>query len=60
MKKPWLLTISDKYYPSGGDTDWIGFYETEEEAIEMSKKIKTEDESGVIYIIRLILIKINL
>ena len=32
MKKPYLLTAWDNYYPSGGTEDWIACYETIEAA----------------------------
>jgi hypothetical protein len=34
MKKPYLLTAGDGYYPTSGTGDWIGCYETAEEALE--------------------------
>ena len=34
MRKPFLLTAGDHYYPSSGTGDWIGCYETEKEALE--------------------------
>ena len=32
MKKRFLLTAGDNYYPLAGDGDWVGFFETREEA----------------------------
>lgn len=32
MKKPFLLTASEGYYPGSGTSDWIGCFETREEA----------------------------
>lgn len=32
MKKRFLLTAGDGYYPCAGDEDWVGFFETREEA----------------------------
>ena len=34
MRKPFLLTAGDHYYPSSGTGDWIECYETEKEALE--------------------------
>ena len=34
MRKPFLLTAGDHYYPSSGTGDWIGCYATEKEALE--------------------------
>ena len=33
--KPYLLIAGDKYYPDRADGDWVGRYETREEAEEM-------------------------
>lgn len=33
MKKPYLLIAGDQYYPSSGNRDWIGCYETYDEVI---------------------------
>ena len=32
MKKPFLLTASEPYYPESGTGDWVGCFETREEA----------------------------
>lgn len=32
LKKRYLLTAGDNYYPCSGTRDWIACYETEEEA----------------------------
>ena len=32
MKKRFLLTAGEDYYPTHGDHDWVGFFETREEA----------------------------
>lgn len=32
MNKPFLLTAGSSYYPCSGDGDWIGRFDTEEEA----------------------------
>jgi hypothetical protein len=32
MTKPYLLIAGDQYYPSAGTGDWIGCFETYEEA----------------------------
>lgn len=34
MKKPFLLIAGDHYYPSARTGDWIGCFETEEQAKE--------------------------
>jgi len=35
--KPYLLIAGHKYYPDRADGDWVGCYETREEAEEMMK-----------------------
>ena len=35
--KPYLLIAGDKYYPDRADGDWVGCYETREEAEKMMK-----------------------
>ena len=44
MRKPFLLTAGDHYYPSSGTGDWVKCYETKEEAEEkwgeISSKLK--------------------
>jgi hypothetical protein len=40
IKKRFLLTAGDSYYPSSGSHDWIGFYETIEDAESMVEKTK--------------------
>jgi len=32
MEKPYLLIAGDAYYPSAGTGDWVGFFETQQEA----------------------------
>lgn len=39
MNKPFLLIAGLNYYPQSGTSDWIGCYETREEAESMVKKI---------------------
>ena len=34
MRKPFLLTAGDCYYPQSGTENWIGCYETEKDALE--------------------------
>lgn len=38
--KPFLLMAGDNYYPSGGSQDWIGCYETLEEAQAQVSRIE--------------------
>jgi hypothetical protein len=33
MKKPYLLIAGWNYYPASGTGDWIGCFETEEDAL---------------------------
>ena len=42
MKKPFLLTAGEHYYPSCGDGDWIGFFGTREEAEKQVIKLPKE------------------
>lgn len=45
MKKPFLLTASEGYYPGDGTSDWIGCFETREEAEAQVTIIKGDNES---------------
>lgn len=40
MKKPFLLTAGDQYYPCSGCSDWIACYETYEDAKSQVKIIE--------------------
>lgn len=40
MKKPFLLIAGEGYYPSSGTGDWIGCYETYDEAKEQVKFVE--------------------
>ncbi len=48
MKRYWLF-ISDQYYPSGGMCDFVGDYDTIEEAKEVSKPIHGKDMQYTAY-----------
>ena len=42
MRKPFLLTAGDHYYPSSRTGDWIECYETKEEAEEKWEEISSK------------------
>ena len=42
MRKPFLLTAGDHYYPSSGTGDWIECYETIKEAEEKWEEISKQ------------------
>ena len=44
MRKPFLLTAGDHYYPCCGTRDWIDRYETEEEAKEKWEEISSKSK----------------
>lgn len=39
MSGKYLLSVSDTYYPGSGDSDWIGTFETIEDADEQGAKL---------------------
>lgn len=40
MKKPYLLIAGHDYYPGARTSDWIGRFETDEEARQHLRKIE--------------------
>jgi hypothetical protein len=44
MNKPFLLTAGANYYPCRGTGDWIGCFETAEEAQQKYAELFKEDE----------------
>ena len=52
MKKPYLLIAGDYYYPSADTGDWIGCFETHEEAkaqVEVKKETSKLFRNGRTY-----------
>lgn len=41
----YLLIVNDQYYPSFGDRDWYGTFESEEDAVAVGNKIRENDHS---------------
>ena len=47
MNKPFLLIAGDKYYPQRGVGDWVGCYETIEDAEKACLEYQKDDEECV-------------
>lgn len=44
IKKPYLLIAGDRYYPSSHTDDWVGCFETYEEAEKEFKSVNEQRE----------------
>ena len=42
MKSPFLLVAGDQYYPERSDGDWVGFFDTYEEALTLVAEVKED------------------